>query len=656
MNGFRVGIWAHRVCRRERAVGGLFLLGLYLCCMTSLSSCTMRSPVRSSILFIAVEGLNFHRSECAEDSTVRSPILKLSWFCGEAIRYTHAYSPTTATQGVLASIFTGVEPHSHGLRHNGPVGLSGSWTTLAEVALEAGYRTFFFSGGPPVFRKSGLGQGFEFFDDHFAPSLERPFRDATTAVSLFDEWLTEINGQAFFATLFFADTLFPDYPTFTKDKIARERSVQGQLESIQDALETLATKLKNRGLWNQLYVVLFGTNGADATDRALALNPFNLTSATTQVTLLIKPSRPQKDQATQWSIDRNVGLVDLYTTAMEWLGTKSQSSLSLSLNQSLRTPEVNWPENRVILVESAWPLWRGLGGVRWSVRKGPYLLLFDEPMKLYNTLIDRFESSPVPQTDPIWRFVERDLAPAKKAFQNVEWLAPNWPALEKVKLGQRLWSAGGLTDDNLQRLAQEFAASKDPQLGQWLALAFFELGKWEALANLGKKINNPIWQAVGGAKFGRSENSLVQSTACGQFFLPSAHEERGRTNGGEKGPTGNRFDLGLSAGSDSNAEQVCDDDLLLAIVDWVSERDQDKRERRLLRILPMYHRAQINRWLGKRNYAAGLVWDTPTKWPEGPLLADLYLSLPGHQGYLAILKKRLLNKDSGFDLSAPFEL
>jgi arylsulfatase A-like enzyme len=111
---------------------------------------------------------------------------KLVEFAREATRYANALSPGNFTLPAHASMFTGLYPSEHGA-HNSRDDIAGlplgeDFTTLAELMVEQGYRTFAVSANTAyVTGRFGLDQGFEYFDSQqdttapWAPCLARYF-------------------------------------------------------------------------------------------------------------------------------------------------------------------------------------------------------------------------------------------------------------------------------------------------------------------------------------------------------------------------------------------------------------------------------------------------------------------------------------------------
>ncbi len=107
----------------------------------------------------------------------------LDLFAESARIYERAYSTSSWTLASHASMLTGLLPREHGAQSM-PKGssrvldygvrpLSDSFRTLAEILLEAGYRTGAVVAGPALGRDLGTAQGFEFYEDEIDGPLKR---------------------------------------------------------------------------------------------------------------------------------------------------------------------------------------------------------------------------------------------------------------------------------------------------------------------------------------------------------------------------------------------------------------------------------------------------------------------------------------------------
>lgn len=394
------------------------------------AGCQWKRTERNSVLVVAVERLGVTRAGCGteKDDALRSGLAAL---CDESVRFSHAFTTSTLSAPAMSSILTGRYPFRSGLRHNGggELGtLSSSIETVPERAFDLGYRTLFVASSPPLLRRTGLHQGFEIFDDAVHPDSRRLHRPARDVVQIFSSWIEKIGRkEPFFAVLHMSDLLLPWQPTHDVSGRARESTVAGQLDEIDESLDRLWTFLKSQDRWSTTTVVLVGLQGDSAEVRSGEIPALDLHSETTHVALLIKEasqSRPSSSATSRtqarvsgqpayewvpktWSFDVNVTLADLGVTLFDWLEMTETSrdhfDEARSLRQALRGPGESLEEwrqdERWIASESAWARWQLSEAfpIRVALRKGPYLYIHDTSPTIYNTLTDAFEIAPMPR-------------------------------------------------------------------------------------------------------------------------------------------------------------------------------------------------------------------------------------------------------------------
>jgi arylsulfatase A-like enzyme len=85
-------------------------------------------------------------------------------FMNDAVRFTHAVTPSPWTLPSHASMFTGLYPRSHGASSK-HFSLDSGFLTVAEVLQASGYATVGFSANPMVGSVTNLDQGFDAFDE-----------------------------------------------------------------------------------------------------------------------------------------------------------------------------------------------------------------------------------------------------------------------------------------------------------------------------------------------------------------------------------------------------------------------------------------------------------------------------------------------------------
>lgn len=574
-----------------------------------LSGCVFKAPGRSHVIVIAVEGLGFDTFSCGTSGSELSD--GFSKFCAESIRFTHAYAPSTMSQANLASVLTGQTPSQHGLLHNGPLYLSESIESIPETAVMRGYRTAFISGGPPIWRKSGLDQGFEVFDDNIPINLSYLYRSASENFSILFKWMDrEIGNEPMFAFLFLPDLQFPLARTVTDIGEERALSEDSQMAEISESLSGFIDEMKARQIWDSSNVFLIGTNGRINSNRGDEIRPLNLHSENVQVVLMVKPARREREESREWSIDANVSLVDVGATLKDLIGDPGPRTVeATSLISALERPTVTWPKDRVLMTESAWPVWRGVGESRHAFRQEQFLYLHDSHPQLYNTLTDRTESTPMSPSETLGQ--PRFETLFRSDSKNPPWAAPNDFIVEKIKIAGQLFGNREVQNETILRLA--FLAKVRPwekQVVGWLANLYLEQKSWSELEDLGEQAKNQDWIYI--AKTARGEHVEPPLSDCLQSILVKT----------------------------SSAKSICSDREALALKKWIesSANDRPDAEEKFIRI---YLRRKIEERIATYNYRNGLMWDTVLDLPAEPSAVDLAFSLPMTKKYKATVEKRI---------------
>ncbi len=580
----------------------LFLLTLL--CLVQLSCKKNEKP---SFLIIAVDELTMTDITCNEDDKTHSGLQIL---CNESVRFTHAFTPSTLTVPALASLLTGLYPFQHNVRHNGGPRLAAEIELASEVAIKKGYRTSFFSGGAPVFRRSGLNQGFEVFDDNLVPTFSAIFRNFKKNVDIFTTWLTQdVDSDPFFSVLYVPDLLFINTETSTNLGEIRNLSLDSQIDEFDETLFDLVKKLKAINRWDNTTVVLVGLNGHTSNpDSRKEIPPNNLNGENTQVALLIKPAQTKKrDEAIYWKIDQNVTLVDVGRTLFETLGvsTADQTTASFpanSLADLLKTPQTTANDTRPILIESGWAFWRKSGPIRIGVIAGYVLYINDEKPLLYNTLIDRFESTPLPLLQESTLPTTQKIQALIEKNEFTQFIYNNKELAKKLSIPYHRWmrlDKENVLLQDLKRLARSNPESMD--IANWTAQIALNQKDWETLRQLGEKHNNNLWQLVGERNLNIKDR--VQGDDC--------------------------INLLVKNNLDTESLKKCSDPLFLDLVDWLRAEDRglakDLQRKRFERSFRTY---MLDQYIQRSNIAAGLIWDTSPDNIFAPSRTEIALHLP----------------------------
>jgi arylsulfatase A-like enzyme len=181
---------------------------------------------------------------------------RIDALAGEGVTFVDARTRVPVTAPSHASILTGLDVRSHGVRENGTFALDDSALTLAEVLGGRGYRTAAFVSSFVLDSRFGLDQGFDLYDDdlgeprgrtrswqgHEVDRWERPGNAVTDAAI---GWIGATGRKGpFLAWLHYYDPHEPYVPHAGQARHAHPYDdevafVDSQLGRVLDALEDM---------------------------------------------------------------------------------------------------------------------------------------------------------------------------------------------------------------------------------------------------------------------------------------------------------------------------------------------------------------------------------------------------------------------------------
>ena len=575
-----------------------------------LTGCQWSEQKKNSILLIAVDSLGVNQVPCLESQSPQESGFYI--LCQESVRFTHAYTPSVLAQPALVSILTGKYPQEHRVWHNGSQFLSAQVKSLPERYLSAGYRTSFFSGGPPIWSFSGLNQGYEKFFDHWDVSLKSLYTPSTELFTQFSSWLESIEDEeAFFTTLFLADPQFKNIETYSRSGEVREVSFASQIKAIDESLFSLIKDLTEKKRWDSTHIILTGLNGITNSQHLEELKGFNLLSSNSQVALLIKPAQRKRDLGLQWKIDRNVSLVDLGKTFEDWLEPNSSINSpssetafpSFSLTPVLQGPTAKWPQDRKILTESAWGQMLDLAASRFSLRARHWLYLHDQTPKIYNTLVDSFETSPLAEATPLTAKFSQQAQTLffEKGYEN--WRRPPASFVQKHFLSSQLWEKYPPSKSLKSQLS--FLQKKtidDEQLLHWLGWLSLKEQNWQEFEYLAKRSQNSDWLYL-------SERALQKRTAPPQNDCLALLDQ-------------------LKTLRERPSPKTCDDALFVELVLWLGQTKQSPGKAMVPPFYRLYRWKLIRERIAQVNALNHLVWPVDHETFHKLTYTDMVLALP----------------------------
>lgn len=565
------------------ALKSLLLAGIVL------TGCQFSKSKVTQVIVIMVENLGVQQIDCGHNESGIDPSVHsgIRLMCSESIRFTHAFTTSPLSVPAMTSIFTAQYPLEHGLRHHGLSYLSSQAETLAEKAQTVGYSTAFISGGAPAIRKYNINQGFDMFDDNITLSQNSFFRSFQQSIDVFMEWHQDIGHRPSLTFFYVPDLLFPETPTQTSLGESRDLTFESQLAEFDETFYNLINHLKKNQTWDQTLVVVVGLNGPAQYPRPGELDNTSLFSDRTQVGLLIKPAQKPRDEGINWTFDQNISLADLGKTLFDLVDVPAPDSKLkdfpvFSVKQALENIRLELPAHPLLL-ETAWAEWQEKVGIRYATIWDQFLFIFDDHMQIFNSLIDRFELSPMKVGEPGIRELLGEVLKlqAKNQFKP-------WPGLSRD------------TELKWQSLSERLAhrLKNDPSIVQRYSQDLLKQQKWPELLKWAEGMKFKDYQII-------AQLNLIASTASTKEI--SHLQEK------------------FSEPCLRKDIRKCDDNLAVNLLRWAQDPKNEVAQRRFQR---MYQQMKVDQSLSQKNWRLQGIWDISQETEKDLEITLMLLSLP----------------------------
>jgi arylsulfatase A-like enzyme/Flp pilus assembly protein TadD len=288
-----------------------------------------RKP-ESNLLLITIDTLRADHLGSYGYTAIKTPVLDA--LAREGVRFSNAFSPVPLTLPSHCSILTGTYPIYHGVHDNSGFILAPSQVTLAEVLKGAGYSTAAFVGAFVVDSKFGLGQGYDYYFDHFdlsrfenvSPGYIQRTGDEVVRETI--RWLGSRKAKP--GTPFFVWThLYDPHDPYTPPEpyLSRHKSspYDGEIEFTDSNVGTLLGWLRQNGLYDDTLVIVAGDHGESLGEHGESKHGFFIYNSTLHVPLIMKFPRGQNAGRV---VTDSVSLVDIFPTALQILHAGDSSA------------------------------------------------------------------------------------------------------------------------------------------------------------------------------------------------------------------------------------------------------------------------------------------------------------------------------------------
>ncbi len=357
-----------------------------------------RRPTAPSFLLVTLDTTRADRLEPYGAAHVETPVLQA--LTRDGVIFERAYATTPVTLPSHASIFTGLDPPSHGVRNNGIHSLGPGSTTLAEVLAAEGYQTAAFVSAAVLERRYGLDQGFEIYDDDLAagrPKAPRMVaeRPAEVTVGAARQWLDGISTGKDAAPFFLWVHLFDPHAVYAPPEPFASRYLDhpydGEIAYVDDQLGHLLGHPKLNG--KDLLVMVIADHGESLGEHGEASHAMLAYDATLRIPWIVRPPG-EGVGAPPLHLRHEVSQIDLLPTALDLLGLDSalqtlQSSQSLdgvSQAPAIRSQGMEGVDGRALYAETlvpyytyGWAKLRSLRRAGWKWIDGPSPELYHLP-------------------------------------------------------------------------------------------------------------------------------------------------------------------------------------------------------------------------------------------------------------------------------------
>ncbi|MBZ0258021.1 sulfatase-like hydrolase/transferase [bacterium] len=259
------------------------------------------------------------------------------------------------------SILTGLHPIQHGVRDNFNGVLSDAATSLPELFHESGYETAGVIGAILLSRRTGISQGFDYFNDEFMasdfesaqPMIERK-GDLVADLAL--QWLDEKQHRSpdapFFLFAHFYDPHLFYHPPAPFDEIYKDNLYKGEIAYADYCVGRIIRFLKELSLYDDSVIVVVGDHGEGLGDHKEKTHGMFLYDSTVHVPCIIKPP---KQSGLHGRCAWNGSLEDIAPTLIDFcrLGRIKTNGVSMK-DGLLNGPPVS-RAGRKVVIETQYP-------------------------------------------------------------------------------------------------------------------------------------------------------------------------------------------------------------------------------------------------------------------------------------------------------------
>jgi arylsulfatase A-like enzyme/predicted Zn-dependent protease len=303
----------------------------------------------------------------------------------EGAAFLAAVAPSPITLVSHASLLTGQNPPTHGVRNNGDFALGPEALTLAEMFADRGWATAAFVGASVLDSRYGLDQGFGVYDDAIPATdasgmFAYPRRRGDEVVAAALRWLDAAPPGPSFVWVHLYDPHAPYDPPEPERSRFRESPYDGAVAYTDRMVGTLLDGYRRLGRYERALVVITSDHGESLGEHGEKTHGVFVYDATVRVPLVMRGPGVTGGVREEGQ----VGLIDVMPTVLALTGVPIPPQMEgRDLGDVIRGGASN-DDQRAVYVESLLPLlnygWSPLHGLRtakWKFIRGAAPELYD---------------------------------------------------------------------------------------------------------------------------------------------------------------------------------------------------------------------------------------------------------------------------------------
>ncbi|MBW3670196.1 MAG: tetratricopeptide repeat protein [Acidobacteria bacterium] len=271
------------------------------------------------VIVISIDTLRSDRLPVYGYTGVSTP--NIDAFRQDAILYEHAYSHYPLTLPSHTSMFTGRLPSAHGIRDNMGYQLREDVPTVAELLKQNGYATGAAVSAYVLRPESGIGRGFDMYDDDVEKDPDQPSvgmmqRQGRLTTRIATEWIRKHSETPFF---FFLHLYEPHAPYMAPEpyKSMYEDPYDGEIAYTDAIIGDFVADLKSMGIYDDALILLLADHGEGLGDHGEQTHGLLLYREVLQVPLMVKLPGSSLGGET---VGTSVQLADVFPTILERTG------------------------------------------------------------------------------------------------------------------------------------------------------------------------------------------------------------------------------------------------------------------------------------------------------------------------------------------------